>query len=385
GLLLGAWLLGTISPDVLAALAGAVGGADGAGPRATARAATLASFPVSFSVTVFAWTAAAALLWWGIGQSRLSPSAVAGALGLLLVVDLWRVDARYLDVVDIDSTFAADAAESWLAEQTQPFRILPLPGTLGPNESILHRLEAVYGLQKFRLTWYDKLMGGAGAPNLGKLPLWRVLNLTYVVAPGPIRADGLTRPSGAPEGAYRWGGTAPRAWIAAEARVVEDAEALRLLESPTFDPARVALLAEPLPGAEARPGEGARPAPGPAGSLRAREATAMVRYLARSANHVEAEVSSPEGGVVMFSEAFHPYWEAMLDGRRTPIVRADLAFRAVAVPAGTHRVRMDYRPRAYERARIVTLVALSLAGCAGVLDLVRRRRRPRAPTAAETR
>ena len=39
-----------------------------------------------------------------------------------------------------------------------------------------------------------------------------------------------------------------------------------------------------------------------------------------------------------------PGWQAWVDGRPAPIHLVDLALRGIALPAGAHRVRMEFRP-----------------------------------------
>jgi hypothetical protein len=55
----------------------------------------------------------------------------------------------------------------------------------------------------------------------------------------------------------------------------------------------------------------------------------------------EIETSDPAWLVVL--EAAHPGWTARIDGTPVPISTANFLFRAVPVPAGTHRVEMQYR------------------------------------------
>lgn len=338
-LLILVWLVALGAPQALADLA------SGLPERAAARAAALRRLPVSFGVTVLAWVGTVALLLWGLAPGRVRAGVAGAMLATILVLDLWRVDARYFSVVSIDEAFAPDAAETWLQQQEGRFRIFPLPGAMGPNEPVLHRLEALSGLQKFRLAWYDALLGGAAAANLSRIPLWRVLNLVYFVSPQPLEVPGLTPPEGAPPGVYRWSGEAPRAWLASAGRVTGDADALAALSDPAFDVASTVLLTEPLP----------LPSGGDLGA----GASESIRYRSYAPNGFEAEVEARRPSYAVFSEAYHPYWQATVDGRPARIARADLAFRAVAVPPGRHVVRMEYRPRAFERARWVSLAALA--------------------------
>ena len=42
------------------------------------------------------------------------------------------------------------------------------------------------------------------------------------------------------------------------------------------------------------------------------------------------------------SVSYHRYWGATIDGRPARIVPANLAYQALVVPAGQHRVRLRY-------------------------------------------
>ncbi len=61
-------------------------------------------------------------------------------------------------------------------------------------------------------------------------------------------------------------------------------------------------------------------------------------------SRTQATITSRRDGLALFLDAWAPGWTATLDGRPVPVVRANFAFRGVAVPAGTHRVELRYRP-----------------------------------------
>jgi hypothetical protein len=141
----------------------------------------------------------------------------------------------------------------------------------------------------------------------------------------------------------------PRSYLVEGTRVVADAEAVAALLDPRFDFRREVLLPEGLPERRPRadlPGE-----------------TRLVTYLP---DYVEIRASAARAGVVVLLDSFDPGWRAWVDGRPAPVLRANVAFRAVPVPAGEHRIEMRYRPRALYRGLVVSalsaLVALALAG-----------------------
>jgi hypothetical protein len=91
---------------------------------------------------------------------------------------------------------------------------------------------------------------------------------------------------------------------------------------------------------------------------------------------VVAEVTANYGGLLVLTDLDYPGWIAEENGKRLPILRADGFFRAVALPAGTHRVVFRYRPLSfYAGAAISGLALLALAGLCYAGEPVRARRR----------
>jgi hypothetical protein len=90
----------------------------------------------------------------------------------------------------------------------------------------------------------------------------------------------------------------------------------------------------------------------------------------REGSSVTVRTRSAEPGLLFLGETHLPGWEARVDGERRPILRADYAFRAVAVPAGEHSVDFRYRPASFRIGLAGS--ALSLLVYAGVLFSRRR-------------
>lgn len=87
---------------------------------------------------------------------------------------------------------------------------------------------------------------------------------------------------------------------------------------------------------------------------------------------VEAELDAPRDGLAVVLDPWFPGWSATVDGRPSPLVRADYAFLAVPVKAGHHALRLQYRPRLlWPGVALSAATALALAAA-----LAWRRRHP---------
>ncbi len=74
---------------------------------------------------------------------------------------------------------------------------------------------------------------------------------------------------------------------------------------------------------------------------------------------VIAELEKP--GWLVLLDNYFPGWKAEADGAPARILRADYAFRAVALSAGSHRVLFRYRPESFSWGIAVSLAALATA------------------------
>jgi uncharacterized membrane protein YfhO len=107
----------------------------------------------------------------------------------------------------------------------------------------------------------------------------------------------------------------------------------------------------------------------------AAQATAQIVGYQPNALEIEIEIETGAEGYLFLSDPFYPGWRAEVDGNPATILRANYAFRAVAVPAGTHRVTMAFRPISWYAGLAITAVTVLLLLILGGLALARRQRR----------
>jgi hypothetical protein len=69
------------------------------------------------------------------------------------------------------------------------------------------------------------------------------------------------------------------------------------------------------------------------------------RVVASTATRVTLEASLNAPGYVVLLDGYDPGWLAEVDGKPAPVLCANVAFRAIALPAGHHVIQLVYRPR----------------------------------------
>jgi hypothetical protein len=86
----------------------------------------------------------------------------------------------------------------------------------------------------------------------------------------------------------------------------------------------------------------------------------QVRTLRYEPNALEVSTSTAHGGLLVLSETYYPGWKAWLDDVPTPIDSVDIALRGVIVPAGAHRLRMEFHP-------LILLISLGISLATAIL------------------
>jgi hypothetical protein len=272
-----------------------------------------------------------------------------------------------------DQLFPITRQVAFLQAQPGPFRIHG-----GDYEALPANLAGAFGLEDIRgyLSLYParynrlaRLIDGKDYSRTGEgnvslraylttayehRRLLDMLNVQYFVfEPGsknPPLYEPLERVQQNDEGSiYRNPRALPRAFLVHRVEVIpgDDAQLDRLAQ-PGFDPAASAIVPEALP--DVAPATTAEPAP-------------TVTY-APNAAEVRASVSAP--ALLVLADAYDEGWQALVDGRPAPIIRANYALRGVWLPPGDHTISFAYRPLpvllggAISGAALLALAAASL-------------------------
>ncbi len=151
----------------------------------------------------------------------------------------------------------------------------------------------------------------------------------------------------------------PRAFVVHGAEIVDDDRALAWIKSPDFAPDRLVLLGDVQP-SDLLPvnREG-----------KASDEAVIAEY---KSERVVLQVETDAPGYLVLTDSWYPGWTASVDGKTTPIYRADYIFRAVPLLPGQHSVTFEYRPASFIFGASISLMSLIACGTIAAIAYLRR-------------
>ncbi len=284
---------------------------------------------------------------------RLSaPRTLAGAITILLAIDLLVAGAGFNPSPD-DPSYRTQypPALEFLKVQPGLFRIDTVTGiddVWKPDSAALHGLDSIWGVfNPFTIDdyyWYWK----THIPNRSS-HLYDMLNVRYLLAPPDVDLDRdkfvRVFDQDSTIHVFENNRAMPRAWLVGEEIVVDSRDGvLAAIKTEGFDPRRQVVLERPSGLALAGPGSGQ-----------------TVTISNHSPNRISLVSESDRPSVLVLSEVYYPGWQAIVDGQPSPILRANWAFRAVALEAGRHEIDLRFRPTSLLAGAAISGIAWMLA------------------------
>jgi Bacterial membrane protein YfhO len=230
-------------------------------------------------------------------------------------------------------------------------------GMNGPwqNAAMVFKFEDTLGYNPLRISDYERAVGpGENAQDLGarhfpdtfrgyRCILASLLGLEYLVLDRPLAKlpRHFPRPlatliySNDSMYIYRLGTAAPRAYFATNVRPVDDEAVLDDHTLPDFDRAHDVLVdSDSL----------ADIGTDVSGDTARAPAQAVVELTKYRDTAVELTVDTDKAGILVLHDIYYPGWRVRVDGQEKPVLKANILFRGVEVPAGHHSVRFSFEP-----------------------------------------
>jgi hypothetical protein len=301
------------------------------------------------------------------------PLAVAGwSLAALAAVDSWTIIRHYwVFSPPAAVTFKSDAAIERIQKDPKPSRVVTIELEQNPRRDInlegdglmIHRVRSVLGYHGNQLGRYNELLQkDEGFPQIFNPRVWQLLNVRYLLTnsrevdryfPGAEWVIGPVRDAaGTDVFLYRLPGENPYAWVTPIIVKAEDESVLRTLFDRGFDVRTAGLFAAD---AEVTGVDSLTALPLPLAT-----SAAVTHY---EAGRVSLELSepAPRGSALIVSENYFPGWRARVDGKPARLGRANYTLMGVELPQGGRKVELEFDDVAYEKGKLITILALTLA------------------------
>lgn len=302
---------------------------------------------------IFIMLGAGLLLWYWKAKNKTTASMIVSAgMAVLILVDLWSVDCRYLD----DSNYVKEKAEESYKESVadkeifkdtdESFRVFGLNNPWqDTNVSYFHhsiggyhavKLRRYQELIDYRLDGeYRNIIGALQKaqsiqdimPVLAASPSLNMLNTRYIIY-NPDQAP-IRNP-------YAYG----NAWFVDKVDIVENADA-EIEALNTIDPLKTAVVDKRF----AKDLEGFTPQV---------DSTATIVLEKYRPNRLTYKTKASSEQLAVFSEIYYPGWKVTIDGKEANHFRADWILRGMLVPAGEHTIVFDFHPDTYVLAANVS-------------------------------
>jgi hypothetical protein len=281
----------------------------------------------------------------------------------LVLFDLWGVDKRYLSEKNFQRETIAEAFQPSPADQMilqdkdLSFRVLNLQNPFNEaTTSYFHK--SIGGYHGAKLRRYQDVIERQISTN--NQQVLNMLNMRYLITGDPKQPVQRN-----PE-------ALGNAWFVSEVKTVKSPDE-EMAALSTLTPAIAAVV-------DASKFAAVKPAIyDPAGS-----SIALTSY---SPDALTYKATAARDGFVVFSEIFYADgWQAFIDGKAVPHVRANYVLRALPVPAGTHTIEFKFEPASYATGNTISLISsilLVLVIIGAIVYAVRRSRRPTTEVPAE--
>ncbi len=295
---------------------------------------------------------AGVLYYWSL--KKINTNILVITLGVLILIDLWTVDKRYLNNDQFVSKRKAEnpfplttADKEILKDKDLSYRVLPLQNPFqDARTSYYHKNVGGYHAAKLRR--YSELIEHELTPEMSlmiqqlqassspdsvfaALSGINMMNTRYIIydlnSPPLVNPDALGN-----------------AWFVNGYKLVDDANG-EITTLKSFDPANTAII-------DKRFEQFVK------GRSFQKDANGVIKLTEYEPNYLKYEAKAGTEQLVVFSEIYYDKgWNAYIDGKEVPHFRVNYVLRSLIMPAGEHTVEFKFRPKSYYVGNKVSLAS----------------------------
>lgn len=98
----------------------------------------------------------------------------------------------------------------------------------------------------------------------------------------------------------------------------------------------------------------------------------IAKVIKLSSNRFTIETASADSSFLVLTQNFYHFWKVSIDGMEGNVIKTNMSFMGVIVPAGKHTIIFDFVPTVIKRALLVQLAFILLLLAAGIVYFFKR-------------
>jgi len=297
----------------------------------------------------------AAALLWAFLKDKIKFMPLIAGLGVLIAIDLIPVsldylsDKNYVEASDYDAVFQPREVDKAILKDPDPYyRVLDL--TKDPYNDAIQAYfhKCVGGYHPAKMEIYQDLIDKQMSKGFNAQVL-NMLNTKYIIVGGGRKGGGEPHVIPNPD-------ACGNAWFVDNVKWANSAdEEMSGLNAPTigdtavvpgaFEPKKTAVMRESF---KADVGS----------SAFGKDSAAYVKLAKYGLDDISFTSNNSKGGLAVFSDIYYSKgWKAFVDGKETPIMRADYVLRAIRIPAGAHNIEFHFHPESFYTGQKIAMVS----------------------------
>ncbi len=334
-----------------------------------------ASLAMSSALKSAVYILLAAGLLWAFIKDKIKPAILIAGIGVVVAIDMIPVahdylnDKNYVEASDYESVFEPREVDKQILRDPDPYyRVLDLSRDTYNDAVQAYFHKCVGGYHPAKMEIYQDLIDRQMSRGFNGQVL-NMLNTKYIIVGGQKRPPGVIPNPTACGNAWfvdevKWANTADDEMNGLNAPSIQDTAIM----PNAFEPKKTAVMRTTFKDAI---GSGAF----------GKDSSAMIKLTRYGLDDLSFASKNSKDGLAVFSDIYYSKgWTAYVDGKETPIMKADYVLRAIKIPAGKHNIEFHFRPASFYNGQKVAMISsiLLIGLCLAALYPLVRKKSPQA-------
>ena len=296
------------------------------------------------AIRSFIYILLAAGVIFAFAKNKLKKEYAIGLVTLLILIDMWSVDKRYLNNDSFvrksktEEPFKMTKADQFILKDKDPdFRVLNLTVDPFADASTSYFHKSIGGYHGAKLRRYQELYDHQ-LKNKMNMAVLNMLNTKYFVLPSKGNNQPMVQKNPNALG---------NAWFVKNYKIVENADS-EIAELSNFNPATELIVDK-------------RFANQVNGFIYKNDSSAYIKLNKYTPTYLKYTSNSKFEELAVFSEIYYSKgWKAFIDGKLSPHFRANYVLRAMKIPEGKHTIEFRFEPKSYVIGNNISIASSSI-------------------------